>query len=293
MGQGNNTNKIAGLLSPRRSLWRSPDWRKVLLNELKQERLDCFVACAPRKDEVGDVSHWPKQSRKSNTKLVSLLFTLTLLTSHSLHAQENPQLLLDLVTRVGAIEAENRELRGQLEEAHHEITQLTQKMDTLSADVDYRLNNPESGTSLPQTSLVPPASDGESAVSKAPSTAAEEYEKARTLLEQGDYAAAEHAFAAFVAAHGKDDLAGAAQYWLGVTFFVRGEHEKAVSAFAKGYKSYPKSSKAADNLLKLAKSLAALDRTADACTALSQLSSEHPKAHVSEVSRERKKWGCK
>lgn len=93
--------------------------------------------------------------------------------------------------------------------------------------------------------------------------------------------------------HPKDKQAGAAQYWLGVTYFVRGAHEKAVAAFAKGYKNYPKSPKAADNLLKLAKSLAALDRKADACTTLDQLISEHPKSFVKEVGSERKKLNCK
>lgn len=233
--------------------------------------------------------------------LVALIVIAVLLTPPSLRAQENPALVVDLINRVGAVEAENRELRGQLEEARHEITSLTQRMETLSADVDYRLSNPDSGASLPPQSSasLPPSSVAslplgkEGVTSSPPSTATEEYEKARSLLEQGDYGAAEHAFSAFLAAHPTDDLAGAAQYWLGVTFFVRGDHEKAASAFAKGYKTYPKSSKAPDNLLKLAKSLAALDRKADACTALEQLASEHPKFHVGEISSERNKLQCK
>ena len=225
-------------------------------------------------------------------------FTIAFLTFSPLYAEENPALVVDLINRVGAVETENRELRGQIEEARHEITQLTQRMDTLSADIDYRLNNPDSGAHLPSNPSAAPSSSAPiplgGGTSVAPSSSVtEEYEKARALLEQGDYAAAEHAFTAFITAHAKDDLAGAAQYWLGVTFFVRGDHEKAASAFAKGYKTYPKSSKAPDNLLKLAKSLAALDRKADACTALDQLASEHPKAHVSEVSSERKRLGCK
>ncbi len=241
----------------------------------------------------------PKQSRKYCIKIVAILFKIVLFTSSFLHAEENPALVVDLINRVGAVEAENRELRGQLEEARHELSNLTQRMETLSADVDYRLNNSDSGTHLPphSSASLPPSSAAPlplgGMASSSPSTVTEEYEKARSLLEQGDYAAAEHAFSAFLAAHAKDDLAGAAQYWLGVTFFVRGDHEKAASAFAKGYKTYPKSSKASDNLLKLAKSLAALDRKADACTALEQLASEHPKSHVGEVSSERKKLGCK
>lgn len=215
------------------------------------------------------------------------VFTATLFLSVPLAAQENAELLVELINRMGALEAENRELRGQFEEARHEISMLSQRMDTLSADVDYRLNTPSDKETVP-----PPALEGEAIAPKAAFTPIETYEKARALLEQGDYEGAEQAFAAFVVAHPKDKNAGAAQYWLGVTYFVRGQHEKAVAAFAKGYKTYPKSSKAADNLLKLAKSLAALDRKTDACTTLDQLSSEHPKAHVKEVAKERKTLGC-
>ncbi len=226
-----------------------------------------------------------------------LVFGLTfgLLPKSPLYAQENPELMVDMMRRIDAIEAENRELRGQVEELRHDVTGMTQRMDTLNADIDYRLTNPESGalsSSLPHGpgELGPLAKE---ATSSEPASASDEYERARALLERGDYEAAEHAFAAFVAAHPKDKNAGAAQYWLGVTFSVRGEHEKAVAAFAKGYKSYPKSSKAADNLLKLAKSLGALDRKGDACTTLDQLATEYPKTHVKDIASERKKFGCK
>lgn len=232
-----------------------------------------------------------------NVGKTTFVFIVGLFIHSALYAQENGPALVELMTRVGAIEDENRELRGQLEEARHELSQLNKRVETLSADIDYRLNNPESGASLaplpisPSTAL---ASGKESKTSpSSASTATDEYEKARTLLEQGEYEAAEHAFSTFMGAHPKDELAGASQYWLGVTYFVRGQHEKAAAAFAKGYKNYPKSSKAADNLLKLSKSLAALDRKADACTTLDQLSSEHPKAHAKEVSSERKKLKCK
>lgn len=223
------------------------------------------------------------------------VFIVSLFMHSPLYAQEDAPAVVELLTRVGSIEDENRELRGQLEEIRHEFSQLSKRVETLSADIDYRFNNPESGASvapLPATATTLPTK-GEVTPPGTPLTVADEYEKARTLLAQGDYEAAEHAFSAFMGAHPKDELAGAAQYWLGVTYFVRGQHEKAAAAFAKGYKNYPKSSKAADNLLKLSKSLTALDRKADACTTLDQLSSEHPKSHVKEVANEKKKLECK
>jgi tol-pal system protein YbgF len=229
-----------------------------------------------------------------------LLVLLFLLRPTFLKAQENyeipmaaPDPLMQLMSRMGDLEAENRELRGQLEETQHELSILHKQMDSLSADIDYRLNNPESDSMplpLPPSS---PVMDRDNKINRSSTDPEEDYEKARSFLEQGDYEAAERAFAAFMATYPKEKLAGAAQYWLGVTYFVRGLHEKAVAAFAKGYKNYPKSPKAAPNLLKLVQSLAALDRIADACTTLDQLSSEHPQALANEVAGERKKLNCK
>jgi tol-pal system protein YbgF len=234
--------------------------------------------------------------------MFTIAFAFTV--SSPLQAQEeNTSLVVQLIDRVGNLEEENRNFRGQLEEARHEIAQLTKRMETLSADVDYRLNNAESGGApggLPSSSssssepTSPISSSSErGGESSSPSTSKDAYEKARNLLEQGDYKAAEHAFSSFVISYPKDEQAGAAQYWYGVTFFARGEYEKAATAFAKGYKNYPKSPKAPDMLLKLAKSLGELDRNADACTALDQLTSEYPKAHKSEAVAEKKKRECK
>jgi tol-pal system protein YbgF len=239
--------------------------------------MDCFVGTS--------------SLRAMRGKLIILC--IWLLASTSLRAQDNGQLVVDLINRVGTIEDENRELRGQLEEVRHQMDQLTKKMETLSADVDYRLSSPESGGGTPLSPSTPAPMETETPSSGGSSSAKVDYEKARSFLEQGDYLAAEHAFAAFVSSYAKDDLAGAAQYWLGVTFFVRGDYEKASAAFAKGYKQYPKSNKAPDMLLKLAKSLDAQNRKADACATLDQLSSQYPKAHTKDVASEKKKLKCK
>jgi len=239
----------------------------------------------------------------------ALIITACLVTAPQAKAEENGPLVAELITRVGSVEAENRELRGLLDENRHEIANLKQRMETLSSDVDHRMSSSEHNAN-PPTSAGTHHSEGQpiplgksmgaetshpinNSENKPTINSATDYEAARTLLEQGEYEAAEKAFAGFVSSHSKDEQAGAAQYWLGVTFFVRGQHEKAAKAFAKGYKTYPKSSKSPDNLLKLSKSLAALDRTADACSALDQLSSEHPKSLVKEVNYERKNLGCK
>ncbi len=276
--------------------------------------------------------------------LAHVLVLSSVLFSPGSAASDN-EMLVDVMNRMSTMEDENRNLYGKIEELQHELKIVTQKMEALSADVEYRLgeakggadaNAPAAASSVPAGPLAEDAKPGDkmandltphipeatapaavpSAAPAAPaavpaavpetkkesytdadlfgatSAPNDKYVKARAFLEQGDYIAAEHAFSSFLKAHPKDDNAGAAQYWLGVTFFVRGDHEKAAGEFARGYKNYPKSKKAPDTLLKLAKSLHSLNRKNDACSALDQLGSQFPKAYVKEVASQRKKWKC-
>ncbi len=126
-------------------------------------------------------------------------------------------------------------------------------------------------------------------------SASEQYNAAFGLLKQADYPAAEGALRSFVAQHPKDALAGSAQYWLGETYYARGRYAEAATAFAEGYKNYPKGSKAADDLLKLGMSLARANQKQNACVAFAQLDHDFPNpgSSIKEHSlAEKKRLGC-
>ena len=126
-------------------------------------------------------------------------------------------------------------------------------------------------------------------------SAAEQYNHAFGLLKQANYPAAEAELKAFVEQHPGDPMAGNAQYWLGETYYTRNRFLEAASAFAEGYKRYPKSAKAADDLLKLAMSLGRANQKQNACLALAQLDHDFPKpgAAVKEhAAAEKKHLGC-
>ena len=126
-------------------------------------------------------------------------------------------------------------------------------------------------------------------------SASEQYNVAFGLLKQADYSAAEDALKTFVAQHPKDPLAGSAQYWLGETYYTRGRYAEAASAFADGYKNYPKGTKAADDLLKLGMSLARTNQKQSACVAFGQLDHDFPNpgSSIKEHSiAEKKRLGC-
>ena len=126
-------------------------------------------------------------------------------------------------------------------------------------------------------------------------SASQQYNAAFGLLKQPDYPAAEEALKTFVAQHPKDPLAASAQYWLGETYYARGRYAEAASAFAEGYKNYPKGTKAADDLLKLGMSLARANQKQNACVAFAQLDHDFPNqgSSIKEHSlAEKKRLGC-
>jgi tol-pal system protein YbgF len=121
------------------------------------------------------------------------------------------------------------------------------------------------------------------------------YEQAYGYLLQKDYGAAETGFDDFLKRHPSHHLAGNAQYWLGETFYIRGQYRPAAAAFLKGYRDYAKSPKAPDSLLKLAMSLHRLGQKSEACSSFSELASKfpNPPAHVKSLAHaERSRSGC-
>lgn len=121
------------------------------------------------------------------------------------------------------------------------------------------------------------------------------YQQGYGALLQKDYAGAEGAFRQLLDAYPEDPLAGDAQYWIGETYYVRGQYKNAADAFLKGYKKYKSGQKAPDTLLKLAMALAALGQKDAACSTFNELKTKYPgaPAHVvDEAKAERKKAGC-
>jgi tol-pal system protein YbgF len=122
-----------------------------------------------------------------------------------------------------------------------------------------------------------------------------QFDYAFGLVRKADYPAAEAALKAFVEQHPKDRLAGSAQYWLGETYYARGRFLEAASAFAEGYRRYPRSPKAADDLLKLAMALARANQKQNACLAFGQLDHDFPRPGTAIKERavaERRRLGC-
>ncbi|WP_159104359.1 tol-pal system protein YbgF [Sneathiella glossodoripedis] len=137
---------------------------------------------------------------------------------------------------------------------------------------------------------------GEAAASSVATLAPEEqYNLAMSLIRKDDYAGAEQAFVQFLEQNQQHTLAGNAQYWLGETYYVRGDYNNAASSFLNGYQNYPDSSKAADNLLKLGMTLGRMDQIEEACATFVQLDRQFdilPSRLKQIAAREKQKFNC-
>lgn len=146
------------------------------------------------------------------------------------------------------------------------------------------------------TQPTPPPRPGQRVVRLPAGNPQEQYNYAFGLLRQGDYGDAEQAFSEFVRLNAADPLAGNAQYWLGETYYVRKDWEKAASTFLAGYQKYPKGNKAPDSLVKLGMTLTNLNQKPEACSAFGQFAKEFAQAPVALkqlAQTERGRAGCK
>ena len=163
-------------------------------------------------------------------------------------------------------------------------------------------NTATSNTSTSSGSSAAPAGGSSTTVASAPTggglpdgSVSDQYNYAISLVREDRYDEAERAFTEFLSRHKDSNLAGNAQYWLGETYYVRGDFPNAASAFFDGYQNYPDSSKAADNLLKLAMTLGQMDQKEEACATFAQMDkqfSQVPPRLRQTADREKQKLGC-
>ena len=230
-------------------------------------------------------------------------------------------LAADFEIRLSRLEGELQTLTGKYEETVFGITQARERLDKLSSDLEYRLTEIEGKLSAapvaaenqpapapakgksetaaatpPKAPPAQPAQQQATAAAKLPAgSAQEQYDYAFGLLRAADYANAEVALGTFIKNHPDNSLTSNAHYWLGETYYVRGKFGDAAAAFAEGYQKFPKSSKAADNLLKLGMSLGQLNQKKEACLSFAELNNKFPDAPATikrRADQERGKLNC-
>lgn len=224
-----------------------------------------------------------------------------------------PAAAAQMELRLNQMESQIRTLTGQIEQFDFGLRQIRDRMQALASDIDFRLTALEKGGvpnaaapgETPTESGDGGTTDSESMSGSASAAGSdalsagspkEQYNRAKSLLRRANYQEAEQALLAFVAAYPDGALTGNALYWLGETYYVRGEFKLAAIRFAEGYKKFPDHPKGPDNLLKLGMSFGKLSKKREACASLSQIGRQYPNA-TSVIRRtataQRKKLGCR
>ena len=169
--------------------------------------------------------------------------------------------------------------RGQvkaLEErlARDEARSKAQDDATSAPANDYNAPPPAGPPHEPTRYVAPPAQ----AAAPAASDADEAFKRARQLLLEGQYVAAGNAFQGFVDSYGDTANGPEAHYWLGETLYIRGLYADAATAYIDSIRGWPQTRWAPDAVVKLARSLTALNKAPDACRTLTEFDRRYPAA---------------
>lgn len=177
------------------------------------------------------------------------------------YAQNPPEqtLALELLQRVERLEAEVRQMRGELELQRYQFERLQQERTVAEYPV-----SPLGGVApvtpvQPSTASAPPAAPPErtpaapppSALRAAGGTEQMDFDAALAEWREGRYPAAITAWQRFLNAHPNSRLAGDAQYWLGEAYYVSRDYNAAKEAFINLGLNDPQSARLPDALLKL------------------------------------------
>lgn len=197
--------------------------------------------------------------------------------------------------RLQQIEQEVRTLTGHIEKQQYTIDQLRAQIQKIQeaeaieqAKKDTAPQKVEAKKMSPVALVQPPEVSGMKTVKPATASTGDatlQYETSFAYLKQQDYQKAQKGFEDFLASHGDHVLAANAKYWMGETFYVRGDYKQAARVFAEGFQQYPDSAKTPDMLLKLGLSLSGMDNRGDACVALKQLPIKFPSAPSQIIQR--------
>ncbi len=143
------------------------------------------------------------------------------------------QALVEMARQLAALEAEQRRLRGELEELRHALAAAQGRQRDQYVDLDQRLRTLEER--LAAASAAAEAGGAEAA-----------YQQALALMKEGRYDEAAVALNQFLASHAGHERAPNAQYWLGEVHYLRREYPAARAAFERVLSEYPEASVAGE-----------------------------------------------
>ncbi len=221
------------------------------------------------------------------------------------------QSLLQIANQLEQLQAETRNLRGELETLVYESENQGARQRELYLDVDRRLQVLEQSQTRGAPAPFGPGAGGDgfggtdfdprasgaiqgqgAAIPALPSVPGadndqEAYQAAFNLLQNRQYDQAEQAFTQFLTNHAGSRLADNAQYWLAETYYVRRDFNGALPHFQRVLDQYPQSDKTPDALLKIGFCNYELRRWDDARAALQRVARDYPGTTAAQMATQR------
>jgi TolA-binding protein len=220
-----------------------------------------------------------------------------------------------LLTRVGALEDQMRELRGRVDELDNTVQRMSADLAKQIGDLKFQLQNPQAAgaalagptqglTTPPGTAPSPPASQSprpalasQAAPAQPPGPRTPEI-----ALQEGYAAFARHDYVAAqqdaqeVLSKRASPRAYDAQYLLAQSLAGQHQWSRAAIAYDDTYNRSPKGGHAQEALLGLANSLTAINEKRAACDTLTKMHAEfpHPRAELhDQISAAQQRAGCR
>ncbi|QQM31813.1 tol-pal system protein YbgF [Martelella lutilitoris] len=227
----------------------------------------------------------------------------------------------DPAMRIMQLEEQVRNLNGQVEDLSFQLLQMEERIRKLQEDMEFRLQDLESGMAAPPSSgsgldsetasidNLPPMPDSAMNDATMPGEVSPDlpegaegggddaafYNVAYNLILSGDYQQAEDAFGEFVLSYPNSPLIPDASFWLGESMLAQQKFNEAAKTFLNAYKAYGTSDKAPEMLLKLGQSLAGMDNKDAACATFAEVPVRYPdaaRAVLDKASAELTANGC-
>jgi tol-pal system protein YbgF len=181
--------------------------------------------------------------------------------------------LLDMWNQIEQLQRTIQQLRGDIEVQAHKSEEMQRRQRELYLDIDRRFQQLETGKApqpvmqaprlstqtppvmpAPGVSTQPPPVTGQGmtgAVAADPANEKADYEKALVILREGRYADAAATFNRFLTDYPGSRYTDNASYWLGETYYVTRDFDRAMTTFSKLVEFYPQSPKVPDARLKI------------------------------------------
>ena len=208
--------------------------------------------------------------------------------------------------RMDTMEAELSRLTSATEALQNRVDQVVKDGTNRVGDLEFRLCELEEGCDVGAIGQATPLGGAAAAAAAVTAPAPNkvgsgslamneqaDFDRAKGVLDQGDFRAAADLFATFTQTYPGGPLTDDAGYLRGEALSKAGDVPNAARAWLDAFSAAPEGPRAADNLLELGKALGALGQTNEACATLAEVPARFPSSGAAgQVSAARSSLGC-